>query len=240
MSIRAMPEPSLFRAAVMRRAPLALLALAAIASCAKKDATAPDPTPASVVVVQGANQSVQGGKELPTPIVLRVLDASDKPVEGVPVSFVIAAGGGAVNPGTLLSDKNGEAKTKWTLGASEAGQKLEATVPGVGALTVNATALLPADIIIVQGNNQSARAGQQLPNALVVRVVGASNTPMVGVQVGFQITAGGGIITPQSATTNAAGEVTARWTMGPATGTNALAVYVGSLPAQLVVATAAP
>lgn len=217
------------------------LVLGAPLACAKKDATSPDPKAASLLIVQGANQSVQGGKELPTPIVLRVLDASGNPVEAVPISFVVSAGGGSVTPGTLASDKNGEAKTKWTLGSADATQKLEATAPGLGGvLVVNATAILPSDIIIVQGNNQSARAGQQLPNALVVRVVGASNVPMVGVQVGFQIAAGGGVITPQSATTNAAGEVTARWTMGPTAGTNALSVFVGSLPAQLVAATGTP
>jgi len=37
----------------------------------------------------------------------------------------------------------------------------------------------------------------------------------IGVPVAFQILAGAGVITPQSALTNSFGEVNAKWTMGP-------------------------
>ena len=53
-------------------------------------------TPAQIVVVQGANQSVQAGKDLPTPIVFRVLDSAGAPVAGVTVSLAVKAGGGTV------------------------------------------------------------------------------------------------------------------------------------------------
>ena len=228
------------------RSSLALLrlvcwaAFVALVSCKKGEATDPTPVPTSLVIVQGANQTVQAGKDLPNPVVLRVTDASGAPMPGIPVSFIVAAGGGSVNPGTVTSDKSGEAKTKWTLGPTETAQRIDAAAPGLDPVSIKATALIPIDVIIVQGANQSARVNAALPNALVIRVVGASNVPMVGIPVAFQIAGGGGVITPQSGVTNATGEVTARWTMGSAVGANTLAVLVGSLPATLVAATAMP
>ena len=224
----------------LARAHQALLLAIVIAGCAKKGATDPAPTAASLVVVQGANQSAQGGKELPTAIIMRVLDANGLPMEAVPVSFVISAGGGSVTPGSLLSDANGEAKTKWTVGPDDPVQRLDAAVPGLAPVSISATALLPYAIVVAQGNNQTGKVGVQLPTSIVIRVVGPTNTPMVGVSVAFQIASGGGVITPQSAITSALGEVTAKWTLGTIAGSNSLTVVVGNLQPQLLVATATP
>jgi len=167
-----------------------------------------------------------------------VLGSDGKPMEAISVGFSIAIGGGSVNPGSLITDKNGEVKTKWTLGPSQPVQRLEAIVAGLAPVRIDAEALLPALIVVAQGNNQSARVNVQLTNSIVIRVVGDNNTPMVGIQVAFQITRGGGVITPQSAITNNLGEVTAKWTMGAVAGTNTLSVSVGNLPAATVSATA--
>lgn len=66
------------------------------------------------------------------------------------------------------------------------------------------------------------------------------NTPIVGVPVAFQITAGAGVITPQSALTNAFGEVSVKWTLGPSAGANTLIASVASLAPATVAATATP
>ena len=118
---------------------------------------------------------------------------------------------------------------KWTVGPNEVAQLLRAAVPGVDAVNVSAIALLPSDIIIAQGNNQSAKVSGPLPNPIVIRIVGPGNVPMKGIAVAFQVIAGGGLISPQSALTNALGEVTVRWTMGATAGTNTLAVSSGAL-----------
>lgn len=206
--------------------------------CAKP--TAADPVPNALTVVQGTNQQVQGGSELPNALAFRVLGADKKPLAKVSVGFSIVTGGGTVNPGSALSDENGEVKTKWTLGPNEVGQSLRATVAGLDAITVNALALLPTDLVVAQGNNQSARVNAALPNAIVLRVVGPGNVAMKGIPVAFQIVTGGGLITPQSGLTNALGEVQSRWTVGSAAGTNTLAVTSGSLQAVILSATAVP
>ena len=223
---------SRWRRAARRFAPV-LFATLTYAGCKKVPLEVA--TAGSLVLVQGNNQQAQGGLELPNPIVVRVLDADGKPLPTFPIGFAVALGGGTVTPGSALSDENGEVKVKWTVGPNEVLQRLRASVPAVEALDVTAVALLPTDLIVAQGNNQSAKAGAALQNPIVIRVVGAGNVPMKGIPVAFQVSTGGGLISPQSALTNALGEVTVRWTLGAGAGTNTLAVTSGSLqPIQLV------
>lgn len=202
--------------------------------------TADDPTPAALVVVQGTNQAVQGGKELPNAIVLRVLTEEGKAVEKVSVGFTVASGGGSVNPGSVLTDANGEARTKWVLGPTAPEQTLRAEVAGLDPVTISATAIVPSGIVIAQGNNQTARVSTALANAIVVRVVGINNTPILGAPVAFQITAGAGVITPQSALTNSFGEVNVKWTVGAVAGVNTVTATVANLPPATLSATATP
>jgi hypothetical protein len=187
---------------------LALAGSLVLAGCGK--AVEAPPVPASLVLVQGNLQSVQGGQELPNPVVVRLLDADGKPVEGIAVGFSVMNGGGSVNPGSVVTDESGEARTKWVLGSGEVNQTLTAKAPALDPLNINAIALLPTDLIIAQGNNQAAKPSAPLPNAIVIRVVGPNNAPMKGIAVASQVITGGGLISPQSGLTNAQGEVTAR------------------------------
>lgn len=198
-------------------------------ACGKTPTVAAEP--GSISLVQGDQQSVQGGLELPNPVVVRVMDTDGKPLTQFPVGFAIARGGGSVNPASGLTDENGEMKTKWTLGPSDILQTLTASVGALERLQITALAILPSDLIIAQGNNQSAKAAAALPNQIVIRVVGENNTPMKGVAVAFQVTAGGGLISPSSGVTSASGEVQARWTLGPTAGVNTIVASSGRLQA---------
>ena len=222
------------------RVAFSLAAIVLGAACAGDEATSSDPSPATLIVVQGTNQAVQGGKELPNAIVLRVLTTDGKPVEKVPIGFTVATGGGSVTPGSVLTDANGEARTKWVLGPTAPEQSLRAEVAGIDPVTISATAIVPTEIVIAQGNNQSARVSTILPTSSVVRVVGVNNTPIIGVPVAFQVTAGAGVITPQSALTNSFGEVSVKWTLGPTAGINTVTAAVANLSPAPVVATATP
>ena len=130
------------------------------------------PTAAKLVIVQGHLQSGAVGSTLPTSVVMRVIGTDGGPVEKIPVSLSIMAGGGTVDPATSLSDANGEVKAKWTLGPNSQVQTLSATAPGVEPVQISALGILPSDLIIAQGNNQSAKAGAALPVQLVIRVTG--------------------------------------------------------------------
>jgi len=211
-----------------------------LTSCAKKDVTTAVAVADALTIVQGNNQAVQGGKALPLPVVLRATDKSGAGIAGVPVTLAVGDGGGGVDPASAITDAKGEIKANWTVGTLQPGQSLYASSPGVAAVTLTAVAILPTDIIIAQGNNQSAKAGSSLTNSIVVRVIGPNNTPMQGITVGFQITAGGGAITPQSAVTSALGEVTAKWTVGAVAGVNTAVVNASIVSPVTITATGTP
>lgn len=76
------------------RLTLAALAVAAsLGACKKEDAVAAPPAIGALAVVQGNNQSVQAGKELPLPVILRVVSTNGDAMAGIPVAIVVAEGG---------------------------------------------------------------------------------------------------------------------------------------------------
>lgn len=222
-----------------RRALAALAAVLLLAGC-KKTAAVEPVVAAALTVVQGNAQSVQAGKELPTPIVLRVTDKTGTLMPGIPVSLVVSAGGGSVLPASGVTDAQGEYKAKWTVGPTLPVNQLVASVPGVDPVKIDAVGILPSDIVVAQGNNQSAKNGTALATSIVVRVVGAGNLPMSGVTVLFNVTSGGGAISPQTVVTNSLGEVVAKWTLGPSLGTQTASVSASVLSPAILSATSTP
>ena len=86
---------------------------------------------------------------------------------------------------------------------------------------------------IVAGNNQSAAPAALLGSAIRIRVVKGANTPVAGRAVTWTVATGGGTLTETSATTNAAGEATARWTLGPNPGVQTVKISVADIAGQL-------
>ncbi len=97
---------------------------------------------ASVGVVSGAGQRGAPGSTLPDTIVVQVRDAGGSPVESAAVSFTLAADHGTADPGSVLSDAEGLARTVWTLGSLEGGQSLTAAS---GSASVQITAVANPD-----------------------------------------------------------------------------------------------
>ena len=94
----------------------------------------------SVEIVSGDGQAARPGKGLRQPIVVRVLDEHDAPVEGAAVRFEAPRGHGFADPDSVRSDRDGEAATTWTLGEKLGLQLLTASVPGGPGTRVTATA----------------------------------------------------------------------------------------------------
>src|SRR4051812_46761894 len=70
----------------------------------------------TIEVVSGDAQTGVAGDELPAAVVVRVRDSSGLPVPGQLINFHVVAGGGGVFAGAALSDANGVARERWTLG----------------------------------------------------------------------------------------------------------------------------
>jgi hypothetical protein len=213
----------------------AIPALLAFPGCTK---TTEAPAASRLTIVQGHLQQAPAGTLLPTPIVLRVLATDGSPMANIPVSFNVLAGGGSVDPATAKSDANGEVKARWTLGPGQPTQTVSGSAPGVEPITLSAVGVLPSDIAIAQGNNQSARTNTALPVQLVLRVTGGNNLPIPGQTVALTIASGGGSLSPQSAVTNNLGEVTVRWTLGPQAGLQTATATSGTVGPVTITAVA--
>ncbi len=77
---------------------------------------------------------------------------------------------------------------------------------------------VPADIEILSGNGQYSKQGTELEEPIVVQVTLSDGAPATGVPINFAVRSGGGSLSRTTANTNAEGETSVRWTLGPSTG----------------------
>ena len=203
---------------------LTIAAVTAAASCGGAG-TGPSngPTPAAIVVVAGDKQTGTVGQALPQPLAIKVEDQSGAGVAGSTVSWAVSSGGGSVSSASNQTDAQGQAQVTWTLGHA-AGSGNNTTVARAGALSVaftaSADASQPAQLSIISGNGQTGLVGQPLALPLVVTVGDQYGNANVNVSVAWAVTAGAGGLSAASVTTNAQGQATVTWTLGPDSGTS--------------------
>ena len=94
-----------------------------------------------LVRVAGNGQSGRPGEELDEPLVVRLVDQEGNGIPGQAVTWVVGVGGGGVASTTTITDEDGEAQTRWTLGPSSGANTVNAVVSGVGVVAFTATAL---------------------------------------------------------------------------------------------------
>ncbi|HET7471401.1 MAG TPA: Ig-like domain repeat protein [Gemmatimonadales bacterium] len=210
-----------------RLASLIALGLAVLAfACGGDGVVLPNESkPAFITRVSGDSQSAAAGQALELPLIVRVADALDRPVEGQVVAFAVGAGGGQVTPASATTGADGKASVTWTLGGAAGQQKVRASVTGDGVpdgllVDFSATAVsgAGAKLVLVSGDNQTAAVRSALPESLVVRVTDALDNPVPGVEVTWDV-GGGGSISPGSVTTDASGLAAAQRVLGNASGT---------------------
>jgi adhesin/invasin len=218
-------------------------------SNSKDDGHDSQPRGASALqIVSGDTQTGTVGKELPNPVVVRVVDASGAPVSGQLVNFRVATGGGSVFAGASLSNADGVVQERWTLGSVAGPQRLEAravdstTGAAIVLAAFEATALPgPASLVkIVSGNDQLGGQFQSLTDAIQALVADSFGNPVSGVQVSFTPDANCGTASPATATSDAAGLATTTWTLGLQTGAETLRVHSPGLADATVTASASP
>jgi uncharacterized protein (TIGR03437 family) len=94
----------------------------------------------------------------------------------------------------------------------------------VRALTLNTASALT----IVSGNNQSSTIGTQLPNLLVVRVLGPSGTPAAGRTVNFAVTSGAATLSAVTVLTDSNGLASVAVTLGAVAGSVGVTASIGA------------
>ena len=175
-------------------------------------------------IVAGDQQPAQVGTELPSPLVVKVLDAQGRIVSGQVVNFRVTSGGGSVFAGVASTNDSGVARERWTLGTSTAdSQRVEAravdnvTGAPLTFATFKATALPgpAATATVTAGGSQSGPLGAALPESLTVRVVDRYTNSVPNQWVRWSVLAGGGSISADSTATRADGVAKVTWSLGP-------------------------
>jgi hypothetical protein len=181
--------------------------------------------------------SIQVGTGVST-IRVTVRDAAGAPVPGAVVTLSATGSGNTIIQPAGPTGADGVA-----IGG------LRSTVPGTkdvvvtvnGSMQITQTAqvfvaVAPASRIErVEGNNQTARTGDEVPVPPAVRVTNALGQPVAGIGVTFVVTRGGGTVAGASQTTSADGIArVGSWTLG-SPGQNTLEARAGSLSGSPVV-----
>jgi hypothetical protein len=218
----------------------AALLLGLLAAACNGEVVGGGQRPARVVVVSGDLQRDTVGKELKQPLVVRVVDDQDRPVKNQLVNFVVTAGGGSVFAGSALTNAQGEARERWTLGTVAGDtQRVEARAvdPATGEAIVFETFRaigvpdVLAGLVAVGPVTRAGTAEEPLADSLAVRGVDKHGNAIAGVQVQWAAVEGGGTLSPATSKTDAAGTARSSWTLGP---------VVGSQVAQASSAAGAP
>lgn len=199
-------------------------------------------TPARMVVVSGDLQSGTVGTELAQPLVVRVVDDRDRPVKNQLVNFVVTAGGGSVFAGSAITNADGEARERWTLGTVAGDtQRVEARAvdPSTGQALVFAvfravgTPAALASLTPWYNGTLGGAVGSLLADSIAVVVRDSYGNPVPGASVTWSAAAGTGTFSPATSVADGGGRAWTAWTLGPEAGTQ---VARATLPGSAVTA----
>jgi hypothetical protein len=203
-----------------------------------------DPSvPTTVAATTITTQTAPAGSAVSAPPGVIVHDQYADPMPGVTVSFGVTGGGGSVNPASVTTDAEGKAQlTSWTLGSAAGENTVSATVSGLPPVTFTAQGvLIPASIIAFTSQDQEAIRGTNVAVPPGVEVRDQNDAPLVGANVTFSVTAGGGSVSPTTVATGSDGRAqVVSWTLGQATGPNTVTATVNGLAPVAFNATALP
>jgi len=185
---------------------------------------------ARLVKLFGDNQTAPAGQQLTDSIVVQAQDLSGNGVAGRDVVWVVSGGGGSISAATTVTDAQGKAFVRWTLGTVAGPNSVTAAITGLPQVQFNAngTASQPTRIQALSSTTLSGPNSTPVFPPPSVRVLDANNNGVQGVTVTFQVTAGGGTVSDGTGSgasvtiaTNSTGTATlTSWILGPTAGTN--------------------
>ena len=215
---------------------LALLGALWLASCGRDPVTptglGPPPViadPASLVIMNPLADTMPAFTLIYPMIELR--DSLDHrvPIAGVPITISMINGVTSLAPvpDTAFTDASGDARFQGLYVGGRVGvsSAIVFAAPGVDTLIhpVVFTPGLATAMRAIDTTTQTATAGTAVPVPPGVRITDDLGNPVPGVQVGFGVLQGGGLVEPAYDTTGVDGIATvSSWTLGPTSGLNQL------------------
>ena len=195
--------------------------------------------PRTLAKLSGDELEAAAGSALADTLTVEVRDQNDNPLEGVPVTFAVTAGGGTLSVETDTTDAAGRAASILTLGADTGPNTVAVTVADLDPVTYTVLGLaVPQTLAKLSGDELEAAAGSALADTLVVEVRDQNDNPLEGVRVTFAVTAGGGTLSVETDTTDAAGRAVSILTLGADPGSNTVVVTIEGLKPVTFTATA--
>ena len=176
-------------------------------------------TPPHIAKVSGDGQTGIIGTALSAPLVVRVTGDDGAPVRGIPVTWS-TGDGGTLTPTTSVTATDGTASSGLTLGPGPGTNNVWARVASDSAQFTATAVVSGATLTKTGGDGQSGTVFATLSDPLVVRLASASGAAIPNAVITWEITRGGGSVSPTSATTDAGGFASVRWTLGAAAGPN--------------------
>jgi hypothetical protein len=187
--------------------------------------------PSDVVLIQPVTDTIvsgTAGQAVAAPLRVLVTDAQGTPLPGIAVSFLTKEG--SVEFPMVVTSSDGLASPgAWTLGPRAAPQNLTARARYDQVIFRASARPGPVDWLwITGGAYQTGAPDAELPSPLTFVVWDSNSNPIPGVLVTFSVIKGGGVVEAASAVTDAAGLLSARWTLGPEGGLQQVRAEAGA------------
>jgi len=149
----------------------------------------------------------------------RAIDAGGNTIAGTPIVFTSS------NEGVVSVNANSGAATLVGRGTAKVYALL---LTGKADSAVVSVTLPASQLALVGGANQTAPAGSTLPTSVSARVLANDGVGVAGTTVTFAAS-GGGTVTPASAVSDASGNVSTQWKLGPTAGAQTLSIAAAGL-----------
>ena len=190
-----------------------------LASASTSETAVPG-APTKLAVKTGNQQTGAAGTVLPAELSARVVDQYGNGVPAVSVSMEDGNAGGVFSPNPCASDSSGLTHVQYQLPTKAGTYSPKAHVNSLTVKFVEYSVAGPAaNIAATGGNNQTAPAGTQLPQALTVVVTDQYGNPVPGLGVTFDDGGAGGQFSSNPVTTDSSGTASDIYTLPSAPGT---------------------
>jgi hypothetical protein len=227
--------------------PLATISLAGMLGCGG-DLSLPSGTSEglSLSIVDGNGQTGTVGQELPEPLIVEV-ESGGTPIPGHQIAFVVSgdAAAGRLEPDTAVTGEDGRALTHWVLGSVPGSHEVEAKLvvtepapPPTAVFEASAIAGDPDTVRAVSPVSQPGRIGRPVPEAPTVMVLDHFGNPVLGAEVTWDVTSGGGTVSSPTTMADATGEAMVTWTLGIGIGVQKVSARVDGAHGSPVLFTA--
>ena len=182
----------------------------------------------SLVILTGNNQAGVVGRELQGSLQVLALDQNEEVLPNIPVTFNVTGGEGRVSSGVAVTQNNGVALTRWTLGPTDGENTLSASA-GEESVTFTATANeVEYSLSAGDGNNQQGISGGILARPLEVIAENQLGERVANEFITWSVLTGGGrLLTSTVVRTNADGSATVEWQLGDETGAQTIEASIG-------------